>query len=295
VLREHTGRAFGLVHNRIIFRRWLRRILNLWPHTYLSRGRVRRSPPPTASWCSRLRRWATAPPTWSHRNQFNCNVDAILSWFRRAPRLVVACQANNRRGRTCRRRYQAAPAGCRRNMPPGARCRLRRLCVAQRLRTRHRLVRQPRTRDDPHFFEDFTAGRVARIGWSCFGRHIASMRHRFATVQRLDAGLLADGPPPRVPDTAPSQCQSSHRKVANWLTEGVKHSAQGDVRALRTHPDPFPLERANCWLTPYAFLTSAACAARVDNYRLPHALRIPRTEEPNRPCARLGATSVARQ
>jgi hypothetical protein len=156
VLREAIGRAFGLDPDRIICGAGSDEILNLLAHVYLSHGDEAISTThgflvyPIATKANGAVN-VVAPET-----NFTADVDAILETGLAAHQAGVARQPEQpdrdlsavRRGQAAARRSAAACAA-------GARCRLFRLRVAQRLRDRHRTGGDHRKhRDDPYVFQD---------------------------------------------------------------------------------------------------------------------------------------------
>ena len=177
VLREAIGRAFGLDPDRIICGAGSDEILNLLAHTYLSHGDEAISTAhgflvyPIATMANGAIN-VVAPENEFHRRR-RCDPETGLAAHQagvaRQPEQPDRDLSAVRRGQAAARRIAAACAA-------GARRRLFRLRVAQRLRDRHRTGGDHRKyRDDPHLLEDPRPRRACGSA-GCSARPISSMR-----------------------------------------------------------------------------------------------------------------------
>ena len=156
VLREAIGRAFGLDPDRIICGAGSDEILNLLAHTYLSQGDEAISTAHGFLVYPIATRANGAVNVVAPETEFTANVDAILKAVTARTKLVWLRQPEQPdRDLFAVRRGQAAARRPAHPCAPGARCRLFRLRVAQRLRARHRARRHLRQHcHDPHLLQD---------------------------------------------------------------------------------------------------------------------------------------------
>ena len=226
VLREAIGRAFGLDPNRIICGAGSDEILNLLAHTYLSQGDEAISTAhgflvyPIATMANGAKN-VVAPET-----NFTADVDAILEAGVAAHQAGVARQPEQpdrdlpavRRGQAAARRTAAACAA-------GARRRLFRLRVAQRLRARPRTGGDHRKhRDDAHLLQDSRAGGAADRLDVRPGPHRRRGQPHPRAVQRLDAGDAGGGGRDRGHRACPD-VEGAHREMAQLADGGNRQSS----------------------------------------------------------------------
>ena len=190
VLREAIGRSYGLDPDRIICGAGSDEILNLLAHTYLSHGDEAISTThgflvyPIATMA------IGAKNVVAQETDLTCHVDAILKAVTPKTKLVWLANPEQsdrhlcavRRGQAAARRPAVARAA-------GARCRLFRLCLAQRLRDGHRARRHHREhRGDAHLLQDPRPRRAAHRLDVRSGAHRRRGQPHPRSLQRLDAG-----------------------------------------------------------------------------------------------------------
>ena len=215
VLREAIGRAFGLDPDRIICGAGSDEILNLLAHTYLSRGDEAISHHPRLSGVSDRDDGERRHQRGRARDQLHRRRRCDPQTGHAAHQAGVARQPEQpdrhlsavRRGQAAARRTAAACAA-------GARRRLFRLRVAQRLRDRHRTGGDHREHgDDPHVFQDpRPRGAADRLDVRP-GPHRRCGQPHPRTVQRLDAGDAGGGRGDRG-HRASADVEGAHREMA---------------------------------------------------------------------------------
>ena len=242
VLREAIGRAFGLDPDRIICGAGSDEILNLLAHTYLKHGDEAISTAhgflvyPIATMANGATN-VVAPET-----DFTADVDAILKRVTPKTKLVWLANPNNPTGTyipfdEVKRLRAGLPRAC----AAGARRRLFRLRVAQRLRARHRTgVDHRKHRDHAYLLQDSRARRTSYRLDVRPGQHRRRLQSHSRTLQRLDAGDAGRRRRDRGHRACPD-VEGVHRAMARLAHRGDRQARpQGDAERRQLRADPFP-------------------------------------------------------
>jgi histidinol-phosphate aminotransferase len=286
VLREAIGRAFGLDPDRIICGAGSDELLNLLAHAYLSRGDEAISTAhsflvyPIATMANGAVN-VVAPET-----DFTADVDAILKLVTPRTKLVWLANPNN-------------PTGT--YLPFDEIKRLRAGLASHVLLVLDAAYSDYVSRNDyemglelvattentvmTHTFSKIHGLASLRVGWMFAPAHIVDALNRIrgpfnVSTSAMLAAVAA------IEDTAHHQMSKAHtEKWRNWLTEeltklGLKVTPSV-ANFVLIH---FPLDKGKTAADADAFLTKRGLVLRaLNNYRLPHALRMTiGTEEANR-------------
>src|SRR4030081_1232373 len=286
VLREAIGRAFGLDPDRIICGAGSDEILNLLAHTYLGRGDEAISTThgflvyPIATKANGATN-VVAPET-----DFTADVDAILKRVTPRTKLVWLANPNNPTGTYLPfdevKRLRAG-------LPPQGLLVLDSAYFDFVSRNDFELgIELVATTDNTvmtHTFSKIYGLAALRIGWMFGPAHIVDAVNRIRGPFNVSTpAMLAAGG--AIGDTAHVQMSKAHNEHwRNWLNEeigklGVK-GTPGVANFVLIH---FPLDKGRTAADADAFLTKRGLVLRgLNNYRLPHALRMTiGTEEANR-------------
>ena len=286
VLREAIGRAFGLDPDRIICGAGSDELLNLLAHAYLSRGDEAISTThgflvyPIATKANGAVN-VVAPET-----DFTADVDAILKLVTPRTRLVWLANPNNPTGTYLPfdeiKRLRAG-------LPPHVLLVLDAAYSDYVSRNDYEmgleLVATTENTVMTHTFSKIHGLASLRVGWMFAPAHIVDALNRIrgpfnVSTPAMLAAVAA------IEDTAHHQTSKTHtEKWRNWLTEeltklGLKVTPSV-ANFVLIH---FPLDGGKTAADADAFLTKRGLVLRaLNNYRLPHALRMTiGTEEANR-------------
>ena len=286
VLREAIGRAFGLDPERIICGAGSDEVLNLLAHAYLGRGDEAISTAhgflvyPIATMANGAVS-VVAPET-----NFTADVDAILKLVTPATKLVWLANPNNPTGTYVPfdevKRLRAG-------LPPHALLVLDAAYADYVSRNDYEmgieLVATTENTVMTHTFSKIHGLAALRVGWMFGPSHIVDAVNRIrgpfnVSTPAMLAAVAALG------DTAHQQMSKAHtEKWRAWLTEeltglGLKVTPSV-ANFVLIH---FPLDKGRTAAAADEFLTKRGLVLRaLNNYRLPHALRLTiGTEEANR-------------
>jgi histidinol-phosphate aminotransferase len=286
VLREAIGRAFGLDPDRIICGAGSDELLNLLAHAYLSRGDEAISTThgflvyPIATQANGAIN-VVAPET-----DFTADVDAILKLVTPRTRFVWLANPNNPTGTYLPfdeiKRLRAG-------LPPHAMLVLDAAYSDYVSRNDYEmgleLVATTENTVMTHTFSKIHGLASLRVGWMFAPAHIVDALNRIrgpfnVSTPAMLAAVAA------IEDTAHHQMSKTHtEKWRNWLSEeltklGLKVTPSV-ANFVLIH---FPLDKGKTAADADAFLTKRGLVLRaLNNYRLPHALRMTiGTEEANR-------------
>ena len=286
VLREAIGRAFGLDPERIICGAGSDEVLNLLAHAYLGRGDEAISTAhgflvyPIATMANGAVS-VVAPET-----NFTADVDAILKLVTPATKLVWLANPNNPTGTYVPfdevKRLRAG-------LPPHALLVLDAAYADYVSRNDYEmgieLVATTENTVMTHTFSKIHGLAALRVGWMFGPSHIVDAVNRIrgpfnVSTPAMLAAVAALG------DTAHQQMSKAHtEKWRAWLTEeltglGLKVTPSV-ANFVLIH---FPLGKGKTAAAADEFLTKRGLVLRaLNNYRLPHALRLTiGTEEANR-------------
>jgi histidinol-phosphate aminotransferase len=286
VLREAIGRAFGLDPERIICGAGSDEVLNLLAHAYLGRGDEAISTAhgflvyPIATMANGAVS-VVAPET-----NFTADVDAILKLVTPATKLVWLANPNNPTGTYVPfdevKRLRAG-------LPPHALLVLDAAYADYVSRNDYEmgieLVATTENTVMTHTFSKIHGLAALHVGWMFGPSHIVDAVNRIrgpfnVSTPAMLAAVAALG------DTAHQQMSKAHtEKWRAWLTEeltglGLKVTPSV-ANFVLIH---FPLDKGKTAAAADEFLTKRGLVLRaLNNYRLPHALRLTiGTEEANR-------------
>jgi histidinol-phosphate aminotransferase len=286
ILREAIGRAFGLDPDRIICGAGSDEVLNLLAHAYLSRGDEAISTThaflvyPIATMANGAVN-VVAPET-----NFTADVDAILRLVTPRTKLVWLANPNN-------------PTGT--YLPFDELKRLRAGLPNKVLMVVDAAYADYVSRNDyemgielvattentvmTHTFSKIHGLAALRVGWMFGPSHIVDAVNRIrgpfnVSTPAMLAAIAA------IQDTAHQQISKTHNeKWRSWLTEELtKLGLKVTPSAANFVLIHFPLDKGKTAADADAFLTGRGLVLRaLNNYRLPHALRLTiGTEEANR-------------
>ena len=286
-LREAIGRAFGLDPERIVCGAGSDDLLHLLAAAYLKDG-------DEAIYTTHgfliypIAVLATgAKPVVAPEKNYTADVDAILAAVTEKTKMVFIANPNNPTGTALsfdevKRLHHGLPRPC----DAGARCRLRRICHAQRLRGRHRTRRDiGKCRDVPHVLEDpRTGGAAARLDVRVRLRSsmpsTAFAARSMSTGPAIAAGIAA------IEDIAHQERSREHNtRWLNWLTEEIGKLGLTVTPSVANFVlIHFPETKGRTAKDADAFLTARGLILRQTTaYKLPNALRLSvGTEEANR-------------
>jgi histidinol-phosphate aminotransferase len=286
VLREAIGRAFGLDPERIICGAGSDEVLNLLAHAYLGRGDEAISTAhgflvyPIATMAN------GAVSVVAAETNFTADVDAILKLVTPRTRLVWLANPNNPTGTYVPfdevKRLRAG-------LPQHALLVLDAAYADYVSRNDYgmgiELVATTENTVMTHTFSKIHGLAALRVGWMFGPSHIVDAVNRIrgpfnVSTPAMLAAVAA------LEDTAHQQMSKAHtEKWRNWLTEeltklGLKVTPSV-ANFVLIH---FPLDKGKTAAAADAFLTERGLVLRaLNNYRLPHALRLTiGTEEANR-------------
>jgi histidinol-phosphate aminotransferase len=286
ILRETIGRTFGLDPDRIICGAGSDEILNLLAHTYLSHGAEAISTThgflvyPIATMANGASN-VVAPET-----NYTADVDAILKSVTARTKLMWLANPNNPTGTYLPfdevKRLRAG-------LPPHVLLVLDAAYSDYVSRNDYEIgIELVATSDNTvmtHTFSKIHGLAALRIGWMFGPAHIVDAVNRIrgpfnVSTPAMLAAVAA------IEDTAHQEMSKAHtEKWRNWLTEEI-----GKL-GLKVTPSVanfvlihFPTEKGKTSAEADAFLTKRGLVLRaLNNYRLPHALRMTiGTEEANR-------------
>jgi histidinol-phosphate aminotransferase len=285
VLREAIGRAFGLDPDRIICGAGSDELLNLLAHAYLSCGDEAIS----TTHCFLVYPIATkangAVNVVAPETDFTADVDAILKLVTPRTKLVWLANPNNPTGTYLPfdeiKRLRAG-------LPPHVLLVLDAAYSDYVSRNDYEmgleLVATTENTVMTHTFSKIHGLAALRVGWMFAPAHIVDALNRIrgpfnVSTPAMLAAVAA------IEDTAHHQMSKTHtEKWRNWLTEeltklGLKVTPSV-ANFVLIH---FPLDKGKTAADADAFLTKRGLVLRaLNNYRLPHALRMTiGTEEAN--------------
>jgi histidinol-phosphate aminotransferase len=286
VLREAIGRAFGLDPDRIICGAGSDELLNLLAHAYLSRGDEAISTTHSFLVYPIATKANGAINVVAPETDFTADVDAILKLVTPRTRLVWLANPNNPTGTYVPfdeiKRLRAG-------LPPHVLLVLDAAYSDYVSRNDYEmgleLVATTENTVMTHTFSKIHGLAALRVGWMFAPAHIVDALNRIrgpfnVSTPAMLAAVAA------IEDTAHHQMSKTHtEKWRNWLTEELTKLG------LRVTPSVanfvlihFPLDKGKTAADADAFLTKRGLVLRaLNNYRLPHALRMTiGTEEANR-------------
>jgi histidinol-phosphate aminotransferase len=286
ILREAIGRAFGLDPGRIICGAGSDEILNLLAHTYLSHGDEAISTThgflvyPIATMANGAKN-VVAPET-----DYTADVDAILKAVTPRTKIVWLANPNNPTG-------TYVPFDEVKRLRAGLRSEV--LLVLDAAYSDYvsrndyeqgiELVATTENTVMTHTFSKIHGLAALRVGWMFGPAHIVDAVNRIrgpfnVSTPAMLAAVAALG------DTAHQEMSKAHtEKWRNWLAQEIQKLG------LKVTPSVanfvlihFPTEKGKTAADADAFLTGRGLVLRaLNNYRLPHALRMTiGTEEANR-------------
>jgi histidinol-phosphate aminotransferase len=286
VLREAIGRAFGLDPDRIICGAGSDELLNLLAHAYLSRGDEAISTThgflvyPIATKANGAVN-VVAPET-----DFTADVDAILKLVTPRTRLVWLANPNNPTGTYLPFDEIKRLRG---GLPPHVLLVLDAAYSDYVSRNDYEmgleLVATTENTVMTHTFSKIHGLAALRVGWMFAPAHIVDALNRIrgpfnVSTPAMLAAVAA------IEDTAHHQMSKTHtEKWRNWLTEELtKFGLKVTPSVANFVLIHFPLGKGKTAADADAFLTKRGLVLRaLNNYRLPHALRMTiGTEEANR-------------
>ena len=292
-LREAIGRAFGLDPDRIVCGAGSDDLLHLLAHAYLVDGDEAIHTTHGFLIYPIVTLGAGAKPVVVPEKNFTADVDAILAAVTEKTKIVFLANPNNPTG-TClsfdevKRLHRGLP----RQRAARARCRLRRICPAQRLRSRHRARRDLREcRDVPHVLEDPRAGGAAARLDVRPGAHRRCRQPHPRPVQRHRSPAIAAGIA-AIEDVEHQERSREHNtRWLDWLTTEI-----GKL-GLKVTPSVanfvlihFPETKGRTAKDADAFLTARGLILRQTTaYKLPNALRMTRRHRRSQSSRRRGA------
>ena len=240
-LREAIGRAFGLDPDRIVCGAGSDDLLHLLAHAYLVDGDEAIHTTHGFLIYPIVTLGAGAKPVVAPEKNYTADVDAILAAVTKKTKIVFLANPNNPTG-TClsfdevKRLHRGLPG----NVLLGARRRLRRICPAQRLRSRHRACRHVRKcRDVPHVFENPRPGGAAArldVRPGAIVDAVNRVRGPFnVTGPAIAAGIAA------IEDVEHQERSREHNtRWLDWLTAGDRQARpQSDAERRQFRADPF--------------------------------------------------------
>jgi histidinol-phosphate aminotransferase len=286
VLREAIGRAFGLDPDRIICGAGSDEILNLLAHAYLDRGDEAIS----TTHCFLVYPIATmangAVNVVAPETDFTADVDAILKLVTPRTKLVWLANPNNPTGTYLPfdevKRLRAG-------LPPHVLLVLDAAYSDYVSRNDYEMgIELVATTDNTvmtHTFSKIHGLAALRVGWMFAPSHIVDAVNRIrgpfnVSTPAMLAAVAA------IQDTAHQQMSKTHtEKWRTWLTEELTRLGltvtPSAANFVLIH---FPPDKGKTAADADAFLTKRGLVLRaLNNYRLPHALRLTiGTEEANR-------------
>jgi histidinol-phosphate aminotransferase len=286
VLREAIGRAFGLDPDRIICGAGSDELLNLLAHAYLSQGDEAISTTHGFLVYPIATKANGAVNVVAPEADFTADVDAILKLVTPRTKLVWLANPNNPTGTYLPfdevRRLRAG-------LPPHALLVLDAAYSDYVSRNDYEmgleLVATTENTVMTHTFSKIHGLAALRVGWMFGPAHIVDALNRIrgpfnVSTPAMLAAVAA------IEDTAHVQTSKAHTEHwRNWLTDelaklGLKVTPSV-ANFVLIH---FPLEKGKTATEADAFLTKRGLVLRaLNNYRLPHALRMTiGTEEANR-------------
>jgi histidinol-phosphate aminotransferase len=286
ILREAIGRAFGLDPERIICGAGSDELLNLLAHTYLSQGDEAISTAHSFLVYPIATKASGAVCVVAPETEFTADVDAILKLVTPRTKLVWLANPNN-------------PTGT--YLPFDEVKRLRAGLPAHTLLILDAAYADYVSRNDyemgielvatsentvmTHTFSKIHGLAALRVGWMFAPAHIVDAVNRIrgpfnVSTPAMRAAIAA------IEDSAHHQMSKTHNETwRNWLSEeltklGLKVTPSV-ANFVLIH---FPLQQGKTAADADAFLTRRGLVLRaLNNYRLPHALRMTiGTEEANR-------------
>ena len=286
ILREAIGRAFGLDPDRIICGAGSDELLNLLAHAYLSRGDEAISTThgflvyPIATMANGAVN-VVAPET-----NYTANVDAILKLVTPRTKLVWLANPNNPTGTYLP--YDEVKR-LRSGLPSHALLVLDAAYSDYVSRNDYEMgIELVATTDNTvmtHTFSKIHGLAALRVGWMFGPSHIVDAVNRIrgpfnVSTPAMLAAVAA------LQDTAHHQMSKVHtEKWRSWLTEELtKLGLKVTPSAANFVLIHFPLDKGKTAADADAFLTKRGLVLRaLNNYRLPHALRMTvGTDESNR-------------
>ena len=286
VLREAIGRAFGLDPDRIICGAGSDELLNLLAHAYLSRGDEAISTTHGFLVYPIATKANGAVSVVAPETDFTADVDAILKLVTPRTKLVWLANPNNPTGTyvpfdEIKRLRAGLPAHVLLVLDAAYSDYVSRNDYEMGLE----LVATTENTVMTHTFSKIHGLAALRVGWMFAPAHIVDALNRIrgpfnVSTPAMLAAVAA------IEDTAHHQMSKTHtEKWRNWLTEELTKLG------LRVTPSVanfvlihFPLDKGKTAADADAFLTKRGLVLRaLNNYRLPHALRMTiGTEEANR-------------
>jgi histidinol-phosphate aminotransferase len=286
VLREAIGRAFGLDPDRIICGAGSDELLNLLAHAYLSRGDEAISTTHGFLVYPIATKANGAVSVVAPETNFTADVDAILKLVMPRTKLVWLANPNNPTGTYVPfdeiKRLRAG-------LPPSVLLVLDAAYSDYVSRNDYEmgleLVATTENTVMTHTFSKIHGLAALRVGWMFAPAHIVDALNRIrgpfnVSTPAMLAAVAA------IEDTAHHQMSKTHtEKWRNWLTEELtKLGLEVTPSVANFVLIHFPLDKGKTAADADAFLTRRGLVLRaLNNYRLPHALRMTiSTEEANR-------------
>jgi histidinol-phosphate aminotransferase len=286
ILREAIGRAFGLDPDRIICGAGSDEVLNLLAHAYLSRGDEAISTThaflvyPIATMANGAVN-VVAPET-----NFTADVDAILKLVTPRTKLVWLANPNNPTGTYLPfDELKRLRAGLPRHVLMVVDAAYADYVSRNDYEMGIELVATTENTVMTHTFSKIHGLAALRVGWMFGPSHIVDAVNRIrgpfnVSTPAMLAAIAA------IQDTAHQQMSKVHNeKWRGWLTEELtKLGFKVTPSAANFVLIHFPLDKGKTAADADAFLTNRGLVLRaLNNYRLPHALRLTiGTEEANR-------------
>jgi histidinol-phosphate aminotransferase len=286
VLREAIGRAFGLDPDRIICGAGSDELLNLVAHAYLSRGDEAISTTHGFLVYPIATKANGAVSVVAPETDFTADVDAILAAVTPRTKLVWLANPNNPTGTYLPfdevKRLRA-------RLPPHVLLVLDAAYSDYVSRNDYEMgLEMVATTENTvmtHTFSKIHGLAALRVGWMFAPAHIVDAVNRIrgpfnVSTPAMRAAIAA------IDDTAHQQMSKIHNeKWRNWLTEELtKLGLKVTPSAANFVLIHFPLDKGKTAADADAFLTTRGLVLRaLNNYRLPHALRMTiGTDEANR-------------
>jgi len=286
VLREAIGRAFGLDPDRIICGAGSDELLNLLAHAYLSRGDEAISTTHGFLVYPIATKANGAVSVVAPETDFTADVDAILAAVTPRTKLVWLANPNNPTGTYLPfdevKRLRA-------RLPPHVLLVLDAAYSDYVSRNDYEMgLEMVATTENTvmtHTFSKIHGLAALRVGWMFAPAHIVDAVNRIrgpfnVSTPAMRAAIAA------IDDTAHQQMSKIHNeKWRNWLTEELtKLGLKVTPSAANFVLIHFPLDKGKTAADADAFLTTRGLVLRaLNNYRLPHALRMTiGTDEANR-------------
>jgi histidinol-phosphate aminotransferase len=286
VLREAIGRAFGLDPDRIICGAGSDELLNLLAHAYLGRGDEAISTAHGFLVYPIATKANGAVSVVAPETDFTADVDAILAAVTPRTKLVWLANPNNPTGTYLPfdevKRLRA-------RLPPHVLLVLDAAYSDYVSRNDYEMgLEMVATTENTvmtHTFSKIHGLAALRVGWMFAPAHIVDAVNRIrgpfnVSTPAMRAAIAA------IDDTAHQQMSKTHNeKWRSWLTEELtKLGLKVTPSAANFVLIHFPLDKGKTAADADAFLTTRGLVLRaLNNYRLPHALRMTiGTDEANR-------------